>query len=379
MISVRSYLIAGTAAVVGAGAIALTPVPSHPAPSPGALPAAPVAEIALTGVTLPLTDVIGVLQTLGGLGGSLTGVLGGFLPQQFIDDVVAEVLNQATPLLTAAAGEVFDYLGSALSGLLVGPDSIPARLGAAVGNIPAALAAAVQALSTGDIAGAVQAVTIGLAAPLTEFGRSIEAASQSFQNFLVNELNGVVGALPGILLSAIQTVFGNTIQASLDTITGALSGLFGGLLPAVGAPAAPGAAAAAVVAGEDVTALGLVESGVVGAPARVAEAPVRAVAPLAEEAADPVAITTVAEVESSVAEVESSVAEVESSALAAAPAETVAPVNRPRRGGESPALSESVAAGSSTVTRPKSTVRGARAAADRPSSGAAPRAARAAE
>lgn len=379
MISVRSYLIAGTAAVVGAGAIALTPVPSNPAPSPAALPAPPVAEIALTGVTLPLTDVIGVLQTLGGLGGSLTGVLGGLLPQQFIDDVVAEVLNQATPLLTTAAGEVFDYLGSALSGLLVGPDSIPARLGAAVGNIPAALAAAVQALSTGDIAGAVQAVTMGLAAPLTEVGQSIEAASQSFQNFLVNELNGVVGALPGILLSAIQTVFGNTIQASLGSITDALSGLFGGLLPVAGASAGLGAAAAVVVAGEDVAALGLIESGVVEAPARVAEAPVRAVAPPAGDAADPVAITTVAEVESSVAEVESSVAEVESSALAAAPAETVASVDRLRRGGESPALRESVAADPGSVTRPKSTVRGARAAADRPSSGAAARAARAAE
>lgn len=379
MISVRSYLIAGTAAVVGAGAIALTPVPSNPAPSPVALPVLPVAEIALTGVTLPLTDVIGVLQTLGGLGGSLTGVLGGFLPQQFIDDVVSEVLNQATPLLTTAAGEVFDYLGSALSGLLVGPDSIPARLGAAVGNIPAALAAAVQALSTGDIAGAVQAVTMGLAAPLTEVGQSIEAASQSFQNFLVNELNGVVGALPGILLSAIQTVFGNTIQASLDTITDALSGLFGGLFPAAGASAGLGAAAAVVVAGEDVAALGLVESGVVEAPARVAEAPVRAVAPPAGDAADPVAITTVAEVERSVAEVESSVAEVESSALASAPAETVAPVDRPRRGGESPTLRESVAADPGSAMRPKSTVRGARGAADQPSSGAAPRAARAAE
>lgn len=379
MISVRSYLTAGTAAVVGAGAIALTPVPSNPAPSPAALPAAPVAEIALTGVTLPLTDIIGVLQTLGGLGGSLTGVLGGFLPQQFIDDVVAEVLNQATPLMTTAAGEVFDYLGSALSGLLVGPDSIPARLGSAVGNIPAALAAAVQALSTGDIAGAVQVVTIGLAAPLTEVGQSIEAASQSFQNFLVNELNGVVGALPGILLSAIQTVFGDTIQASIDTITDALSGLFGGLLPAAGAPAGPGAAAAVVIAGEDVTALGLVEPGVVEAPAQVAEAPVRAVAPRAEDSAGGVATTKVAEVESSVAEVEGSVAEVESSALASAPAETATPVDRPRRGGKSPALSESVAAGPSTVSRPKSTVRGARAAAGRPTSDAAPRAARAAE
>lgn len=376
MISIRSYLIAGTAAVVGAGAIALTPVPQSPDVSPAALPSAPVAEIALTGVSLPLTDIIGVLQTLGGLGGSLTGALGGFLPQQFIDDVVAEVLDQATPLMTAAAGEVFDYLGSALSGLLVGPDSIPVRLGAAVGNIPAALTAAVQALSTGDIAGAVQAVTIGLAAPLTEVGRSIEDASQSFQNFLVSELNGVVGALPGILLSAIQTVFGNTIQASIDTITDALSGLFGGLLPAAGLPAGPGAAAA-VVAGEDVAELRAVE-----VPAPLAEAPVRAVAPSAEDSADQVAATTVAEVESSAADVERSVAEVESSVLAAAPAETVAKVERPRRGGalvSAPALPESVATGSVEVTQPKSQVRGARGSADRSSSGAAPRAGRAAE
>lgn len=375
MISVRSYLIAGTAAVVGAGAIALTPVPQSPDVSPAALPSAPVAEIALTGVTLPLTDVIGVLQTLGGLGGSLPGVLGGFLPQQFIDDVVAEVLNQATPLMTTAAGEVFDYLGSTLSGLLVGPDSIPARLGAAVGNIPAALAAAVQSLSTGDIAGAVEAVTIGLAAPLTEVGRSIEDASQSFQNFLVSELNGVVGALPGILLSAIQTVFGNTIQASIDTITDALSGLFGGLLPAAGLPAGRGAAAA-VVAGEDVAELSAVQ-----VPAPVAEAPVRAVAPSAEDSADSVA-ATVAEVESSAADVERSVAEVESSVLAAAPAETVAKVERPRRGGafvSAPAATESVATGPVEVPRPKSQVRGARGAADRSSSGAAQRAARGAE
>lgn len=376
MISVRSYLIAGTAAVVGAGAIALTPVPQSPDVSPAALPSAPVAEIALTGVTLPLTDVIGVLQTLGGLGGSLTGVLGGFLPQQFIDDVVAEVLNQATPLMTTAAGEVFDYLGAALSGLLVGPDSIPARLGAAVGNIPAALAAAVQALSTGDIAGAVQAVTVGLAAPLTAVGRSIEDASQSFQNFLVSELNGVVGALPGILLSAIQTVFGNTIQASIDTITDALSGLFGGLLPAAGLPTGPGAAAA-VVAGEDVSELSAVQ-----APTSVAEAPVRAVAPSAENSADPVAATAVAEIESSVADVERSVAEVESSVseveAAAVPAERLAPVQRPRRGAESATLSE-VVADPSKVKQPKSQVRGARGVDGRASSGTAQRAGRGAE
>jgi len=138
MISVRSYLTAGTAAVVGASAIALSPVAPGSGPAPIDLPVPATAAVALTGVTLPLTDVIGVLQTLGGLGGSLTEVLGGFLPQQFINDIVAEVLNQATPVLTTAAGEVVGYLGTALTGLLIGPDSIPARVGAALVDVPRA-------------------------------------------------------------------------------------------------------------------------------------------------------------------------------------------------------------------------------------------------
>ena len=75
MISVRSYLTVGTAAVVGAGAIALTPaLPGQPL-SPAALPAPAIAEIALTGFSLPATDIIGVLQTLGGLGGTIGGDL----------------------------------------------------------------------------------------------------------------------------------------------------------------------------------------------------------------------------------------------------------------------------------------------------------------
>lgn len=349
MISVRSYLTAGTAAVVGAGAIALTPVQPSPDLSPAALPAPAVAEIALTGVTLPLADIIGVLQTLGGLSGSLTGVLGGFLPQQFIDDVVAEVVNQAAPLMTTAAGDVVGFLGTALSGLLVGPDSIPARLGAAVGNIPAALATAVQALSAGDIAGAIQAVTTGLSAPLTEIGQTIADASQSFQNFLVSELNGVVGALPAILLSAIQTVFGNTIQASLDTITSTLSGLFGGLLPAASAPTGVGAAAV-VVADQPVTA-----RSAIGSPAPAAEVPVSAVEAPAEDSDDPVVAKTAVEAGSSAPE--------------AVSVDVVVPVTRPRGVNQVPAPAESVATGAS-ATRPKSTVRGARSPGERSASAA---------
>lgn len=264
MISVRSYLTAGTAALVGAGAIALTPVLPEQPLNAAALPVPAVAEISLTGFSLPTTDIIGVLQTLGGLGGSIDGLLSIFLPDQLVNAVFTEIAGQALPLLTTAAGNVLGYLGTAVTGLLVGPDSIPARIGAAIGDIPTVLGAAVAALSAADLATAVQTVTTGLAAPLTEVGQTLADAAQAFQGFLNAELNSVVNALPGIILAAIQTVVGGSVAATLESITSTFSGLLGGLLPAaastpelspvpdaqVQVPGVPRAAAAAVTAEE---------------------------------------------------------------------------------------------------------------------------------
>lgn len=266
MISVRSYLTAGTAALVGAGAIALTPVLPEQPLNAAALPVPAVAEISLTGFSLPTTDIIGVLQTLGGLGGSIDGLLSIFLPDQLVNAVFTEIAGQALPLLTTAAGNVLGYLGTAVTGLLVGPDSIPARIGAAIGDIPTVLGAAVAALSAADLATAVQTVTTGLAAPLTEVGQTLADAAQAFQGFLNAELNSVVNALPGIILAAIQTVVGGSVAATLESITSTFSGLLGGLLPAAAStpelspvpdvrvqaqgPGAPRAAAAAVTVEE---------------------------------------------------------------------------------------------------------------------------------
>ena len=361
MISVRSYLTAGTAAVVGASAIALSPVAPGSGPAPIDLPVPAPAAVALTGVTLPLTDVIGVLQTLGGLGGSLTEVLGGFLPQQFINDIVAEVLNQATPVLTTAAGEVVGYLGTALTGLLIGPDSIPARVGAALVDVPVVLASAVEALSIGDIASAVETATTGLSAPLTEVGQTIADAGQAFQEFLVGKLNETVGALPGILFAAIEAVFGDTFQTSLDTVTDALSGLFGGLLPAADSVDVP-AAAAVVVAGSETFAV----RSAVPSPDPVA-AEVKSPAPVTPRAAaaEPSGPTAVAQ-------------EVSPTPVTV-PAETVTPVSRPRLAASAHDLTESAASAAATVTGPGSAVRGTRASAGKPTAAGSTRAGRKAE
>ena len=140
-ISVRSYLTAGTVAVVGAGAIALAPV--VPATSPAALgvPAPAVADVALTAFSFSLSDVLGLLGNFG-IGGALPDVLGALpslLPGDIVTAVVTEFVNQAGPLVTAAASEVFGYLGTAVIGLLIGPDSIPSRFGGALADIPVVL------------------------------------------------------------------------------------------------------------------------------------------------------------------------------------------------------------------------------------------------
>ncbi|MGV1087654.1 MAG: hypothetical protein ACOYBX_06700, partial [Mycobacterium sp.] len=118
-ISVRSHLTAGMAAVVGAGAIAMTPVVM---PTNSALSVAPVATVAdVQLAAFSFSDVLGVLQTLG-LGGALPDI-SSLIPSNLITATVGEFINEATPLVTGAAGDVLGYLTSAITGLIVGSDS----------------------------------------------------------------------------------------------------------------------------------------------------------------------------------------------------------------------------------------------------------------
>ncbi len=265
-ISVRSYLTAGTVAVVGAGAIALTPVVTT-APMPG-LPAPAVAEVALTGLSLSLTDVLGLLDGLGIVGAvpDFLTSMGSLLPTDIVTAVVTEFVNQASPLLLATAGEVFDYLGAAIAGLISGPESIPVRFGDALAAIPVTLGSALQSLGTGDLVTAIQTVSDGLAAPVQGITAALTEAGQAFQAFLTTEFTGLVGALPGVLLAAVQTVITTNVQSLIDTVTNALSGLLGGLVP--------GSAAVVAGAGANMGAMAAIRA---SDSAAVAELPAAAV------------------------------------------------------------------------------------------------------
>lgn len=231
-VSVRSYLTAGTVAVVGAGAIAFAPV--LPTSAPAGVPAPAVAQVTLTGLNLSLSDILAALQDVAA-GGGIPGI-GGALPNDLLNTLLGEVVKQALPVLSAAAGEVLDYVRTSLPGLITGPDGIVAVLA----TVPAVIRDTLDSGNPGDV---FKAIVDG---PVAEVGQILTGAVEAVQGVVMAQLRNVVNALPGIVMSAIEEVF--HLGGVMDVIKKALEGLFGIVLPAAGTPAgnlrAPLAAAA---------------------------------------------------------------------------------------------------------------------------------------
>jgi hypothetical protein len=233
------------AVVMGVGTIALAPIESGPGLSPLTVPTTAAAEVALAGLTLPFTDIVSLLQSLG-IGAAIPDITS-LVPADFANAIATEFLNQATPLVTAAATDVFAYFNSTVAGLFNGPTSIPARFGDALVAIPVVVVTAVQALSTGDLPTALQTLSTGLVAPITSIQQAVLDATQSFQSFVTAQVNSLTTALPGVLLSAVSTVITNDLQSVLDAVQNAISALTLGLIPP--AASTPAVAAARVATG----------------------------------------------------------------------------------------------------------------------------------
>ena len=260
-ISVRSYLTAGMAAVVGATAISLAPLQPAPALQAAGLPMSAVAEITLTGTSIPWDTIITLVKVLSS-GGSLSGAVG-----SLISSVGAEVAKEFVPVVTAAAGDVVKYVGTALAALLSGP-GLPQI------DFAAILATATAAITAGDFPGAVEALTSGLSAPLTQISQVL--FTPEFQAFITGQVGTVLGALPEILRSAVQKVVGIDIKPLIDL----LSGLLTKILPAASTVTAPRALSAAAQSAPVVVGLTAIK------PAAAADVPAASVAPEAEAEAE---------------------------------------------------------------------------------------------
>ena len=240
-ISVRSHLTAGMVAVVGAGAIAMTPVVMSTNPVLSATPVTAVADVQLAAFSF--SDVLGILNTFG-LGGALPDITS-LIPSNLLTAAVTEFVSELTPVLTGAATESLAYVTSAVAGLIVGPDSVLARIIGAAGNIPAVLTTAVQSLSAGDVAAAIQTVVTGLIAPVTAIGQAINDAVVSFQTFVTTKLSTIAAALPNILINSIQAVVSGNTGSVVTAVQAALNNWLSGLVPGASA-VAPAAATLAV-------------------------------------------------------------------------------------------------------------------------------------
>jgi len=344
-VSVRSYLTAGMAAVVGATAISLSPVHTAPALRAAELPASTVAEIALTGTSIPLETIAAIVKAISSGGSLQAGVT------SLINSIGAEFVKEAVPVVTAAAGEAVKYLGTALAELLSGPEAPQI-------DFPALLAAVSAAIAAGNVSGAVQALTSGLSAPLTQISQVL--FTPEFQAFVMGKVGDVLGALPQILQAAVQTVLGIDIKPLID----AISGLLGGIAPAaslVAAPRLPAAAAEPAPLSAAEVPAAVVEADVAPADDSAAKTPAvetkpeaAPVAQAAPEAAPAAEAAEVPAVEVPAAETaETTVAtEVATAALDVAALETVAPVTAAATAPEAAASADPAPAPASRGAKP---------------------------
>lgn len=241
-ISLRSQMIAGTAAVVGASAVALTPI--APAMNLPALHAPSFAQVALTGFDSPVTELLNttVMATnylfssasptssagnwpyadfgtaLGG-GPYLPAALGlsalggysavGLLPQ-FIDD---------------AGYNGSDYLQVATTGLYGAAYS----LSEGVWNFPGEVITAAGQFFT-DPAAAIQTLVDAVVVPLFQAGTYLLASGGYIATGIVTRASALLASLPDILTGLVSTAIGiptvlvgKTIDIATSIVTNLLS------------------------------------------------------------------------------------------------------------------------------------------------------------
>lgn len=271
-ISLRSYLTAGTVAVVGAGAIALAPLPGVAAPAVSLQLPTVAAEVSLA--SIQISDILGVItdsvtgalptiigNLLPGLGGFATALVPAvidllpaviqLLPTTFFVDIATAVVNQAGPIVIGAARDTLTFVGQTANALFLGPNSIPAVFYAATIGVPAALITAVGQLASGDVAGAIQTAIGAFTGPVNQVKDLVTTVIGQFTTFASSQAAGLLSQVPGIVLGALQTAVSKNVAALTTVVQTVIRTLVPGLPGAAVAPPSAArvtAASAAAVA-----------------------------------------------------------------------------------------------------------------------------------
>jgi len=228
-ISIRSQLIAGTAAVVGASAIAMTPVTQANLALP-ALQLPSAAQVSLAGFDSPLSELLGTFSSFNqwlassdnttagytDLGGLVDATGVGIAKMGFGFNSVGllpQVINDHMPILTQVGLNGVATLESMLNaGTTIG------LIGSeAVWNLPGAFVTATQQALSGDVPGAIATLQAAIVTPF------INAASVALASGSYMLDNAIVRSTA--LLDAVPTLVNLVIQSSVGQAT-VLAGAF---------------------------------------------------------------------------------------------------------------------------------------------------------
>ena len=201
-ISLRSQLIAGTAAIVGAGAIAMTPV--TPAVTLPSISVPTVAQVALAGFDSPLSEL---LLTVGVLSENIfdgANIYPAYEWEPYVG-ALPEFIYTALPIISQLGFNGSAYIGGSIDSL----GTSAYILSEAVWNLPGAVITAAQQAIGGDIPGAITTLTNATLVPLQSAGTIALGALTSVVTGVVTNLTNVVGVLPGIATGLVNTLIGS--------------------------------------------------------------------------------------------------------------------------------------------------------------------------
>lgn len=249
-ISLRSQMIAGTAAVVGASAVALTPV--APAMNLPALHAPSFAQVSLAGFDSPLTELLNstVMATnyLFSSANPLTSAanwpfanfgttLGGapFLPASLgaaalggysAVGLLPQIIDDALPIVSQLGYNGSDYLQVATTGLYGAAYSVSEG----VWNFPGEVVTSIGELLGGDPAAAIQTLVDAVLVPIFQAGTYLLASSGYIATGVVNRAAALLESVPAILTGLVGTAIGipsvlisKTVDIASDIVTNLLS------------------------------------------------------------------------------------------------------------------------------------------------------------
>ena len=228
-ISVRSHLIAGTAALAVAGVTAVAPLPAA-----AGLASPSIAPVTLTALATPIQELLATLNVgqtylLGafyngadaptwgaGAANWIDAGIGDYLNFQLTQQaalgkyiavgILPQLVNQAQPILRQLESNILDYANVLLSGLI----DAGIALNAGVWGFPPAAIEAAQLALGGQFGPALQVIGNAIADPIIAAGTALFGAGAYVLDRVVTRIAAVFSAIPQILSTYVGWSVGGT-------------------------------------------------------------------------------------------------------------------------------------------------------------------------